>query len=82
MSTLIPKMQQDPKLKTRIRNRKFYPIVFGLLLGFRHKRMLVYVKNAPDMVKEEIVVFLSLSCFLGYLFEIDGPLDQRLRDRA
>jgi hypothetical protein len=60
VGTLIAKMQQYPQFKTGIGNRKLYPIVSGLLLGFRYQPMLVYVKDTPDLIVSEVRVLLAL----------------------
>jgi hypothetical protein len=47
---LIAKVKQRPQFKTGIGNRQFDPVGAGLLLCFRDQSVLVYVKNAPDLV--------------------------------
>ena len=61
------KVQQCPQLKTGIGNRKLYPIVSGLLLGFWYQPMLVYVKDTPDLIVSEVRVLPALCKPLGGL---------------
>jgi len=72
------KVQQCPQLKTGIGNRKLYPIVSGLLLGFWYQPMLVYVKDTPDLIVSEVRVLPALCKPLGGLLLFNGPLYQSL----
>jgi hypothetical protein len=78
MSVLILKVQQHPKLETRIRDRDLYAIVAGLLLCFREERVNVNVKNASDCVVLQILIFSLLRGLFGSPLKLGRSLDQRL----
>jgi hypothetical protein len=77
--TLFLKVQNNPKLEARIRNRSVYIVVPSLLLGLGKERVLVYVENAPSLVVFKILV-LSAPCILCCaILCLDGSFYKRLR---
>jgi len=78
VGTLIAKVQQRPQLKAGVRDGDINAVIPGLLLGLRHKRVLIYVENTPDMVVLEVVVLLALCTDDSSLLHLRGTFDQRL----
>jgi hypothetical protein len=67
-----------PQFKTRVGDRKLYPIGSGLLLGFRYQPMLVYVKDTPDLIVPEVRILLAPCQPLGVFLLLNGPLYESL----
>lgn len=61
-------MQQYPQLKARVRYSGVDLIISCLLFRLCYKWMLVDIKNAPDLVKVQVRVFLTLSLRMAALF--------------
>jgi hypothetical protein len=78
VGTLIAKVQQRPQFKAGVRDGNLNAVISSLLLGFRHKRVLIYVENTPDMVVLKIVVLLALCTGGSSLLHLHSALDQRL----
>jgi hypothetical protein len=76
VGSLILKVQQQPKLETRIRNGQFYVVRSRFLLGVRDVLMCVHVKYAPDLVILEVIVLFPASLTLSPFLFLDSVVNK------
>jgi len=82
VGSLILKVQQEPKLETRIRNGHTDAVRLGLLFGIGYALMRVHVEHAPNFVVLQVVISLSASILFGSALQIDSVVDESLGGQA
>jgi hypothetical protein len=75
VGTPIAKVQQCPQFKARVRDGNLNAVISGLLLGLRHKRVLIYVEDTPDMFVLKVVVLLALCTDGSSFLHLHGTFD-------